>query len=175
MSVKFILIQIIGFCGTILYLVSFQFKNNKNLFRMQFIAYIMYTIHMILLGAITGGVSYIINGARSYFLSSNNEFFKSKYMCVIICIMQLIVLCITWAGWISLLPVIANIATTIGGYTRNPQKFRFCAIFINSPLCIIYNVIVGSVAGVVDELISEVSMIVSVIRYGWKNLDVVEE
>ena len=35
----------------------------------------------------------------------------------------------------------------------------------------IYDVSVGSWAGILDELASEASMIISVIRYGWKNLD----
>ena len=69
----------------------------------------------------------------------------------------------------------ANIATTIGGYTHNPQKVRIAGMFVNSPLWIIYDIIVGSWAGIMDEVVSEISMIVSIIRFGWKELDVVEK
>lgn len=48
-------------------------------------------------------------------------------------------------------------------------------MLINSPLWIVYDGMVGSWAGILDEIASEVSMIVSIIRYGWKNLDRVEE
>jgi biopolymer transport protein ExbB/TolQ len=48
-------------------------------------------------------------------------------------------------------------------------------LFVNSPLWIIYNIIVGSWAGVLDELVTQASMILSIFRYGWKNLDVVEK
>lgn len=92
-------------------------------------------------------------------------------MCVILCALQLAAMTITWCGWISILPVIANIASTVGGYTKNPQKVRIAGMFINSPLWIIYNIIVGSWAGILDEIVSEVSMAVSIIRFGWKNLD----
>ena len=68
----------------------------------------------------------------------------------------------------------ANIASTLGGFTHNGKKIRIAGIFINSPLWILYDVIVGSWAGVVDELVSEASMLLSVYRYGWKNLDRVE-
>ena len=54
-------------------------------------------------------------------------------------------------------------------------KIRVAGIFINSPLWIIYDIIVGSWAGILDEVISEASMIISICRYGWKNLDVVEK
>lgn len=170
-----ILIQAIGLIGTALFFLSFQCKSNKNLFRVQFLSYLFYTIHLILLGAITGGISYIINTFRSFCLGSKIEFARSKKMCVIICIMQLTALAVTWSGWISLLPVAANIASTIGGYTHNARKIRIVGMFVNSPLWIIYDIIVGSWAGILDEVISEISMIISIIRYGWKNLGEISE
>lgn len=95
-------------------------------------------------------------------------------MCSMICVLQLTALLITWSGWISLLPVIANIAATIGGYTHNARKIRTVGMFVNSPLWMIYDIIVGSWAGILDELISEISMLISIVRYGWKNLDKID-
>ena len=70
-----------------------------------------------------------------------------------------------------MLPVTANIAAMIGGYTYNARKIRMVGILINSPLWIVYDIVVGSWAGILDEIVSEVSMIISMIRYGWKNMD----
>ena len=170
-----IVIQLIGFFGTALYLASFQCRENKKLFRLQMFSYVFYTAHMLLLGAFTGGASYMINCLRSFCLSSRWRFGKSRGMCAVLCLLQIAALWITWGGWISILPVAANLASTMGGYTKNPKKVRIAGIFINAPLCIVYDVIVGSWAGVVDELISEASMIVSVIRFGWSELDKIEE
>ena len=175
MTARYIIIQLIGFCGTALYYLSFQCRENKKLFRVQMFSYVFYTAHMLLLGAVTGGVSYIINCLRSFCLSGNRKFGKSRGMCAILCALQLAALFLTWDGWISLLPVAANIASTLGGYTRNPKKVRIAGMFVNSPLCIVYDVIVGSWAGVLDELLAEISMTVSVVRYGWNELDAVEE
>ena len=127
-----------------------------------------------MLGAITGEISYILNTVRSFCLGSKNAFLKEKLMCCIICILQVTTLFFTWDGWWSILPVVANIASTIGGYTYNARKIRVAGMFVNSPLWIVYNVIVGSWAGILDELVSEASMIISIYRYGWKNLDSVE-
>ena len=96
-------------------------------------------------------------------------------MCFLICALQILALIFTWAGWISILPVAANIAATIGGYTHNPRKIRVAGMFINSPLWIIYDILVGSWAGILDEIVTEASMIISIIRYGWKALDRVED
>lgn len=142
---------------------------------MQFVSYLIYTLHLMLLGAVTGGVSYIINTFRSFCLGSRWKFAKSRTMCAAICLMQVLALALTWAGWISLLPVAANIAATIAGYTRNGRTIRVVGMLVNSPMWMVYNLICGSMAGVLDEAVTEVSMLVSIMRFGWKNLDKVEE
>lgn len=174
MSIKYLMIQAIGILGTILFFLSFQCKSNKNMFRVQFLSYLFYTTHLLLLGATTGGISYILNTVRSFCLGSKNDFLKGKTMCSILCILQLMTLVLTWDRWWSILPVAANIASTIGGYTYNARKIRIAGMFINSPLWIIYDVLVGSWAGILDEVASEASMIISIVRYGWKNLDKIE-
>lgn len=70
MSARYLMIQGIGLIGTVLFFLSFQCRNNKTLFRMQFLSYLFYTVHLLLLGAVTGGLSYIINTLRSACLGS---------------------------------------------------------------------------------------------------------
>lgn len=171
---RYLLIQGIGFTGTFLFFLSYQCKSNRQLFRVQFISYLCYTVHFLMLGAITGGISYILNAIRSFCLGSKNASLKGKTMCVTLCLLQLVTLFLTWENWWSLLPVIANIAATVGGYTYNPRTIRAVAMAVNSPLWIIYNLIVGSWAGVLDEIITEASILISIYRYGWKNLDAVD-
>ena len=171
---RFLLIQGIGFWGTILFFLSYQCRNNKTLFQVQFVSYLCYTIHLLLLGAITGGISYILNTVRSFCLGSKNDFLKGRLVCCILCILQVTTLVFTWNGWWSILPVVANIAATIGGYTYNARKIRIVGMLINSPLWIVYDIVVGSWAGILDEIVSEVSMIISIIRYGRENMDLSE-
>ncbi|MDO4597271.1 YgjV family protein [Lactobacillus agilis] len=173
--VHFILVQAVCFLGTIIFFLSYQCRSNRNLFRMQLASYCCYMIHMFLLGALTGGTSYILNVVRSYCLSSRSRFLHSWQMCGVICCLQLVTLYLTWSNWWSLLPIIANIATTIGEYTYNSQKIRLVGLAINSPLKISYDFLVGSWAGIFDELVTLASVIISIWRYGWKNLDRVEE
>ena len=171
MTLEYLLIQGVGLVGTALYFVSFQCRRNRRLFQVQFVSYLCYAIHLLLLGAVTGGLSCTVNLIRSLCLSTRWKFARSRAMCAILCAMQLAALFFSWNGWISLLPIVANIAQTIGGYTHNARKIRLTGLLINSPLWIIYDVIVGSWAGILDEAVSDISMIISIIRYGWKNLD----
>ena len=168
---RFLLIQGIGFFGTVLFFLSYQCRNNKSLFRVQFVSYLCYTVHLLLLGAVTGGISYILNTVRTFCLGSKNDFLKGRIMCCVLCILQVTTLFFTWSGGWSLLPVIANIAATIGGYTYNARKIRIVGMLINSPLWIVYDIAVGSWAGILDEIVSEISMMISIFRYGWKNMN----
>lgn len=175
MIARTLCIQAVGFIGTILFFCSFQCRSNRNLFRVQFLSYLFYSVHLLMLGAATGGISYIINIFRSLCLGSRWRFARQPAMCVILCLLQCAALAFTWAGWISLLPVAANIAATIGGYTHNARRIRLVGMLINSPLWIVYDLIVGSWAGLLDEAVSELSMAISILRYGWKELDKTED
>ena len=175
MDAKFLFTQFLAILGAVLYFLSYQCRNNRKLYATQFFSYLVYTVHFIILGAMTGGLSYILNLARSLFLASKWKFARSNKMCVILCSIQIVILVTTWSGWISFLPICANIASTIGGYTHNAQKIRIAGIFINSPLWIIYDFIIGSWAGAVDELASMASGIISIRRYGWNNLNEIND
>ena len=174
MPQNYLFIQAVGLIGTVLFFLSYQCKRTKTLFQVQFLSYMFYTAHFLLLGAVTGGISYVLNTVRSFCLGSKHAFLKGKAMCCIICVFQLLTLFFTWDSWWSVFPIVANIAATIGGYTYNGRTIRVVGMFVNSPLWIVYNIIVGSWAGILDEIVTEASMILSIWRYGWKNLDVVE-
>lgn len=171
MQAKDILIQLIGLCGTALFFLSYQCRSNRNLFRVQFASYLLYTIHLLLLGAVTGGVSYVLNTVRSFCLAGRQRFLRSWAMCALLCAMQLAALAATWGGWLSVLPVAANIAATVAGYTYSAKKIRLAGMLLNSPLWIVYDILVGSWAGILDEVVSEASMLLSIARFGWKQLD----
>lgn len=162
--------QLVGLFGTALFFASYQCRDNRQLFRVQFLSYLCYTAHLFLLGAATGAVSYLINTFRSFCLSSRYDFLRSRVMGAIICVLQILALVFTWSGWLSVLPVAANIATTIGGYTYNARTIRSVGVFINSPLWIAYDIIIGSWAGILDEIATEASILLSIFRYGWKSL-----
>lgn len=171
MDPRQLFIQAIGFLGTILFFFSYQCRENRRLFQVQLVSYLLYTVHLLLLGAVTGGISYILNTLRSFCLGSRYEVLKGRTACTLICLLQLAALYFTWDSWWSVLPVAANIAATVGGYTRDGRKIRLVGMLINSPMWMFYNLLVGSWAGILDEIVSEASMILSICRYGWKGLE----
>lgn len=76
----------------------------------------------------------------------------------------------TWNGWISLLPLASVGVTTVGYWTDNAQKIRLSQL-MGSPCTLLYDVLIHSWGGVLSESITLVSIILSIIRFGWKNLN----
>ena len=87
----------------------------------------------------------------------------------IIGILLIFTIC-TWDGWISLLPFASVGVTTVGYWTENAQKIRLSQL-MGSPCTLLYDVLVRSWGGALSETITLVSIIVSIFRFGWKNLD----
>ena len=78
---------------------------------------------------------------------------------------------LTWNGWISFLPVIGTIAGTIGYWTNNAKKIRLANLVANSPCMLAYDALVGSWGGVLNESVIMISIVISILRFGWKALD----
>lgn len=158
-------IQGIGLLGTAAYLLSYQFKSNKYLFGCQIVSCSFYALHFFLLGAYTGFLSSFGSLLRACFLASSIKSLHTKKACIFVCLVQITIGIITFEGWYSILPVTANTLLTIAGFANSSRQIRIVGIFVNSPLWIIYDVIVGSWAGIIDEIITEISILISIFRY----------
>lgn len=157
-------VQGIGLVGTLLMLVSYQCRSVRTMFRVQLLSNFCYAIHLILLGAILGSISSILNACRSYCLCGKWEFGRSKAMCIIICLLQIVALILTWSGWISSLPVVANVVVTIGGYTNNTRIIRLVGLCVTFPMWFTYDILIGSLAGMIDDIMSVSSIMISIRR-----------
>ena len=69
----------------------------------------------------------------------------------------------------SILPFISVAVTSIGYWTNNAQKIRLSQM-IGSPTVLVYDFLIRSWGGVLNESIVIISIIVSIMRFGWKNM-----
>ena len=168
---NWIFIQCIGFIGVLLFVISYQIKANKGLFVCQMLGCLMFCIQFFLMGAYTGAISLIINIIRNILLikSKDWKWVKSKIVLAIILLALIVSTIVTWNGPISLLPFASIAVTTLGYWTNNALKIRLSQM-IGSPCYLVYDVLVQSWGGVVSESIAIISIIVSICRFGWKNL-----
>lgn len=164
-------IQIIGFVGVAFFILSYQIKSNRALFLCQLIGCLIFCVQFFLMGAYTGALSLIVNIIRNLLLLKVSDWpwVKSRVTLGAILLLLVAVTVYTWDGWISLLPFIMVAVTSIGYWTNNAQKIRLSQ-FIGSPCVLVYDILVHSWGGVLNETITLISIIVSVVRFGWKNM-----
>ena len=164
-------IQAIGFVGVAFFIASYQIKSNRALFACQLTGCVLFCIQFFILGAYTGALSLIINIIRNCLLLKVNdwEWVKSRITLSAIVALLTAVTIYTWAGWSSLLPFVSVAATSVGYWTNNAQKIRLSQ-FIGSPCTLIYDALIRSWGGVLTETITLLSIIISVIRFGWKEM-----
>ena len=165
------IIQGIGFIGLALFVVSYQIRSNKALFLVQMLGCMAFCLQFFLMGAYTGAISLVINLIRNLFLFNADrwKWATSKVVMWIILSVLAVTTAFTWAGWISLLPFASIAITTVGYWTRNALKIRSSQM-IGSPCYLVYDVIVHSWGGVVSETLAIISIIISIYRFGWKEL-----
>lgn len=130
---------------------------------------LLYTVFI--MGAYTGAISLIVNIIRNVLLLKSNvwKWAKSKNTLYFILLLLTLMTAYTWAGWISLLPFVSVAVTTIGYWTHNGQKIRLSQL-VGSPCTLTYDLIIRSWGGAMSEGIAIVSILISIYRFGWKNL-----
>lgn len=166
------IIQLIGFIGVAFFIISYQIKSNRSLFICQLTGCLIFCCQFIIIGAYTGAMSLIVNIIRNLLLLKANDWkwAKSKAALSAIILLLLAITVYTWAGWISLLPFASVAVTSIGYWTNNAQKIRLSQLF-GSPCTLVYDAVVGSWGGVLNETLVLISIAVSILRFGWKNMD----
>ncbi len=166
------LVQAVGTAGVIVFILSYQIKSNKALYFMQLLGSALFCVQFVMLDAISGCFSLLALVARNALLMRWNEWswVRWKGWIALFEIIYIVILVVTWKGWLSLLPWAAMAFGTFGYWTNNAQKIRFANLVCVAPCWLLYDALVGSWAGVLNEGITLVSILVSIYRYGWKNM-----
>ena len=165
-------IQGIGWIGTLAYLLSYQVKSNRGLYFLCTIGSLAFTVQFMLMGAYTGSITLLISLAQTLMLMRYNEWawVRWKGWVVIFNILFLIVLVFTWDGPMSLLATVPSLVSTVTMWTNNAGIMRLNGLLVGGPCWIVYDIILGSWAGIATEIITVASSLLSIYRFGWKNL-----
>ena len=166
------IVQGIGFVAVVFFILSYQMKSNRLLFLFQLIGCSIFAVQFVILGAYTGALSLLINILRNVLLLKANvwRWVRSRKTMPRILALLTVFTIWTWNGWISLLPFASVGVTTVGYWTDNAQKIRLSQL-MGSPCTLLYDILIRSWGGALSESITLVSIIVSIIRFGWKNLN----
>ena len=169
---QMVIVQALGFFAAACFICSYQIKSNKVLFILQTLASCLFCVQFFILGGIAGCFNLIVVIIRNLMIlgSKQHKWLAWKGWIVIIAAVCTVILIFTWQGLSSLLPFAAMIGSTIGYWTNNAQKIRFYNLICACPAWMAYDICIGSLGGALNEIVGITSILVSIYRYGWKNM-----
>ena len=172
MSISFIVAQAMGIVATLCFLISFQVKTNRGLYTMQALGCVAFAAQFLILKAYGGCVSQLFIIARNMMLSMYNHWawVRWKGWVPVFVILAAGVTAVTWDGPVSLLPMVTMTAGTIAMWTNNAGIIRLVGMSCQSPAWILYDILTGAYSAILNEVIVIVSALVSIVRYGWKEM-----
>lgn len=162
-----------GVLSTICFIISFQVKSNKKLFIIQSVANVFYGAQFYLLGATGGLFNMAMQILRNLLLLKKDKWkwLQYPFMAPLMCVPSTIYMIAAWSGWMDVLPFLAMVVGTFGYWTNNARKLRIAELACVIPAWMSYDFISRAYGGMLNELVILISIIVSIVRFGWKGLD----
>lgn len=156
--------QIIGIIAMCANVLSFQCKSNKRLVLVISVGTSLFAVSYLMLGQPSAAAFNIISAICS--IACLKDKFKNKYVFGAIVALFLIATWVTYGGWWSLMLMTAQIVSSYTIMFRSGTFIRNARLFFISPVWLINNTVMCfTVGGIICEVISMVSVIVSFIRY----------
>lgn len=159
-----IIIQTIGGFGILASIISFQCKKHNSILFFRTLNEFIFAIQYFLLGAYTGMIVNLVGCVRNLVFTKQISHNKKTTISVIIFSIMFIVFGLAfWQGPKSILIITAKVLSTLAYGNKNTSFVRGI-IFVTSTSWLIYNCCVFSIAGVLCESFTLLSLIIGIIR-----------
>ena len=156
--------QLIGFLGTIVIVIGMQQKKYDAIVFCKISNEFFSVIHYFLLGGYTGMVinmaSILTNGV--YWYRNKKEKTTLPFQ-IIFGAMFVVIGALSWQGPISILVVLAKLLSSISLGIKSPRIIRAINL-ISNPCWLAYNIYVGSISGILSDILVISSVVIAVIR-----------
>lgn len=161
-----ILTQGIGYLALLFVILSFQRKSRNQLLFIMLMGVALFVVHYAMLGAWAGSLANLIE-AGIIFIAYKKEtktWAKSVLWLYLAFAAYAIAGIFTVKEWMDVLPIIAQAFGAIAVWQKNARAIRFLML-IPRPLWFTYNLVVGSQAGVITEVLILGSVLVGIVRF----------
>lgn len=163
-NILYIIGQAFGILAMIFGFISFQRKTQLGIIVFQCATGFAFAVHYLLLGATTAVVLNLLSAFICICLGIRNKMNSTSNIATIICISIIVIAGIlSWDNIFSLFLILGLVVVNFSLSLTNPQHTRFL-VFIKCPLCLTYNIAVGSIGGVIFECASLISAIIGIIK-----------
>ena len=166
------MIQVLGFAAMGLIVLSFQVHSNRWMLVMQIAGNLFFGAQYLLLGSLSGCLALVITILRNLLFLKQKDWawVRSRGCLAAFVVLYVAAAALTMERWVDVLPCIAMIGATVGIFTYNAQKIRLSQLVCCCPCLLLFDILVGSWGGVLNESSVLISILISIFRYGWKNM-----
>lgn len=162
------IIQLIGFLGFAMSIAAFQFKKHGQIVLCKMSSVLLFSLHYVLLGAWSAAALEFISAIRNLiFYKQVKKNISTTPAIIGFGIFVLATGLATYTGPLSLLPIVCKLLTTVSYGMKNEKWLRI----ITLPSCImwvIFNFYVGSIAGMLTDSMSLISIIIAMVKFDLK-------
>lgn len=165
MTTQEIIGQALGILAPILTALSYQVNTKQRLLLIQTASTFCICVSYLLLDAASGfalNVVCLIRNVCFYFQKDGTA--TSRIVTCLLAAAMGAMGALSWQGTVSLFIIVALVINTIFMSFGSPQLLR-CSILLTSSLIFMYNVLVFSVGGMINESLAVISSAVGILRF----------
>jgi hypothetical protein len=159
--------QLIGFVAVCCTFTLYQFNNRRQMLVISLCGAMLYALSFGLLGARTGLTMNLLSAVRVLVFSRYDSTQRPVWVMYTFIILFIGGGLISWQGWYSILPIIGMVSSTVAFWQLKPVHIRRLSL-ISPPCWFIYNLIVGSYAGMAAEVVNISSNLSAMWRFDWR-------
>ena len=157
-------IQIFGFIGTACVLLGMQCKAYEKLLFTKFANSLISGLQYLMLGRYTGTATNLTACGTNivYYILVRKKKSTLPYQ-IAFGFLFIVIVLLSWDGWISIFVLLAKVISTVSLGINNTKAIRILNLF-STPCWLMYNIFVGSIAGMCSDLLMITSIIIGLIR-----------
>lgn len=167
-TVMFVIAQAVGFVATGIAIYSFQAKHRITMLTMQTVSNLLWMMHYLILGNslsavfanLIGTTRNVIYGMRGKYKFADSKIIPAFYIAAFI-----ISGIFTYTGPIDILPTLAMVCASIAFFVKEEKLIRYISVLI-AISWLSFGIYHGSIASIVSDGSTLVSIIIAIIRYG---------
>lgn len=163
-----VVVQGIGLAGLLIAVSTFQINKRKTMLILGMSACLLWSLHFLFLGAITGAAMNLIGAGRSYAFYRVRPSKRNRWVLWSFLGLLAAATVVTWQNTLSLLPFIASIFNEFAYWQKRPKNIRRLSL-ASSPLWFTYNMISGSYPGMAVEVMLMTSNLIGQYRFDFKH------
>lgn len=161
---------LVGLAAVVLYLLGYLQKKRMHIIFLNASSRFLYIVQYALLGAFEGAVLDIAGIISSLLAPLKKYVFVRKHTLLFVVVLDLLIVAVglsLYENIFSLFPIIGVILHTSAFWIDDEKWIRRVSM-LGSPFWLVYNFVSGAYGSCIGDVLSMVSIGISMVRYDWK-------